>query len=81
MAGQTIKYCPKCKDSQYFEWQIEKDDTNNNNLDFWLMCCCCCGYTATESTLDEYSILNQDKVFPTPLSKRVGAIFEEATNK
>ena len=50
MAQQTLKYCPKCCEQQFFEWQIEKEDTELNNLEFWLQCVEC-GYTTTEEKL------------------------------
>lgn len=83
MAQQTTKYCPKCRDNQYFEWQIEREDTDNNNLDFWLMCCSC-GFVGTEPFLDS-ALLNypheNEEVPPEPLKQRLDKIFEEATTK
>ena len=52
MAQQIQEFCPICKKTEYFEWQIEREDTKNNNLDFWLMCCSC-GYVCSESKMGE----------------------------
>ena len=50
MAQQIVKYCPKCKDVQFFEWQVDNSDPDLDP-EFWLMCCCC-GFETEESKLN-----------------------------
>jgi hypothetical protein len=50
MAQQIIKYCPQCKDFQFFEWQVDASDPDLDP-EFWLMCCCC-GFETEESKLN-----------------------------
>ena len=53
MAQQELRFCPKCKEEHYCEWQCDRD-SNPEEPQFFLICCSC-GYE-----FDPESPVNQD---------------------